>query len=291
MKKANLLTNILLIILCLTSCSIALSSNEKISDFISSTLEEVTNEKNENNTDSSINSSNDIISTENQSSSSSSSNTINEIDFSDKSYVAFGDSISFGAENSNNYEQMETHYPKGVAERLNMASYDNQAVNGATMTYDKKSGLCCMSQKILNLTTDYDIISVMLGVNDFTQNRPLGKMGDTSYDTIYGALFSTMNYLTTTFPNSYIFYMTPYKLNKPLHYLQANDLGYYLLDVCNAIKEMAIQFDIDVLDMYTYGNFELEMYDKDSDGLHPNQDFVTTYTIPQIANFIKENYK
>ena len=36
---------------------------------------------------------------------------------------------------------------------------------------------------------------------------------------------------------------------------------------------------------------ELEMYNANSDGIHPSQEFVREYTAPQIAEFIKENYK
>ena len=47
---------------------------------------------------------------------------------------------------------------------------------------------------------------------------------------------------------------------------------------------------ISVLDMYNYGNFELEMFKDYSDGTHPSEDFYENYSAPQIVQFIKDNY-
>lgn len=78
--------------------------------------------------------------------------------------------------------------------------------------------------------------------------------------------------------------MTPYKTA-----LIRNQF-YTLNDVVNAIKEVALIYDVPVLDLYNEGRYELEMYEAYSDGVHPTQEFFRQYTTPQIAEFIINNY-
>ncbi|MBO5946019.1 MAG: SGNH/GDSL hydrolase family protein, partial [Clostridia bacterium] len=138
------------------------------------------------------------------------------------------------------------------------------------------------------MTDKADIVSVMGGVNDYL-NAPLGTPDSTDTGTIYGALNVLCAGLKAKYPNAYVFFMTPYKfsMDPGAH----PDYGHTLCDVANAIKEVCGKYGFDVLDMYTYGKFELEMYTKGSDGLHPTQEFFSAHTAPMIARFIKENYK
>ena len=61
-------------------------------------------------------------------------------------------------------------------------------------------------------------------------------------------------------------------------------------DVATVVQEVASRYEIPVLDMYNNGKYELEMYDGNSDGVHPSQEFIREYTAPQIVQFIEENY-
>lgn len=286
MKK---LLNIFLITMCIfgiVGCADSIVSSVSGSSFVESIVDSIKETISNSETSSNESSSNET-STSNKENSSTS---INQIKWDELNYIAFGDSITFGADYSNSYQQMTTPYPTAVGNMLGLKSVNNQAVSGAT--YSKHEELYCMSERILRTTTEADIISVMLGVNDYTRSQPLGKMGDNDLTTIYGAINKTMEHLTTNYPNAYIFYMTPYKIASNSYYWQnKNEQGYYLIDVCNAIKETAELYNIDVLDMFEYGNYEEEMHDADSDGIHPNQDFVLSYTAPQIVQFIKKNYK
>ena len=56
-------------------------------------------------------------------------------------------------------------------------------------------------------------------------------------------------------------------------------------------KEWSETYNIPVLDMYNNGKYELEMYYPSSDGIHPSQEFIKNYTAPQIAEFIRQNYR
>ena len=131
---------------------------------------------------------------------------------------------------------------------------------------------------------DADIISLMLGVNDYMTALPLGKPTDKSYDTIYGCLAMISEHLTTEYPDTFIFYMTPFQTNK------TNYASYTLADVSTAIKTVAARYNIPVLDMYAEGKFENEMNVSPSDGLHPSQQHHTNYTAPLICEFIQKNF-
>lgn len=212
------------------------------------------------------------------------------IDLSDKTYLAFGDSITFGADYTKSYSQMENPYPELVANELNLKSYYNYGVSGATLATNTL-GLGCISNYITSYSTSYDIISVMGGVNDYNRNLPLGTIDDKNNSTIYGALNVIASSLTTKFSSSYIFFITPYKaIISDRHYLTNNTQGYNLRDVANAVKDVANKYNLPVLDLFNDGQYELEMYNSNSDGIHPSQEFIQNYTAPQIAQFIKDNY-
>lgn len=212
------------------------------------------------------------------------------VDFSKMSYVAFGDSITFGVDAYRGV-QMEYPYSRLVADKLSLHSYSNMGVNGATFCTNTLNRVC-MTERVLSYTDKADIISVMLGVNDFATSLPLGKFGDRTTATIYGSLYLMAEHLTTTQEDAFIFFMTPYKCKlEDKTYEDKNQAGYTLADVANAIKTVANKYDIPVLDMFNEGKFELEMYNAISDGLHPSPEFIAEYTAPQIEAFIRQYLK
>ena len=216
--------------------------------------------------------------------------TEEKIDFSNYTYMVFGDSITYGAEYSNGYNQMKIPYDVGVKNILNLKSTINKGISGATYT-SNNYGLVSMSDVIISTSEKADIISVMGGVNDFNRNLPLGDSDDRDITTIYGALHTTMGFLKENYPNAYIFYITPYKEDySGMLWSRDNNQGYNLEDVSNAIKEVASIYQIDVLDLFTFGGFETVMNNPDCDGIHPNQDFILEKTAPQIAAFIENNF-
>ena len=181
----------------------------------------------------------------------SSGNSANvNIDFSEKNYVAFGDSITFGADYTRNYAPMDNPYPKLVAEELNLLSYKNLAISGAVFCKNDLN-LVCMTDVILSYTDETDIISIMLGVNDWSRSLPLGSIEDNTTSTVYGCLNLIATHLTTTHEHAFSFFMTPYKTT-----LVRNE-DYVLLDVVNAIKQVAFAYNIPVLDMYNLGKYEI----------------------------------
>ena len=216
-----------------------------------------------------------------------------QTDFSNMTYLAFGDSITYGLENYGleKSRRMEKPYTTLVSEDLGLKSYSNLGQNGATFCVNN-NGHYNMTESILSCNISADIVSVMLGVNDFIQGLPLGSIDDKDNTTIYGSLYLICEYLSENYADSFVFFMTPLKVDiGSRDSFTINSQGYNLQDVANAIKQVAHKYNYPVLDLFTIGEFECEMYDAKSDGVHPSQSFIQNYTAPQIAQFIKDNYK
>ena len=203
-------------------------------------------------------------------------------DYSDYTYVAFGDSITYGIDGdySSGEEgyRMEKPYPTLVAENLGIGTVVNQAKSGATWT--QHASRTNMTERIMRYNGDADIISVMLGVNDYAAKCALGDMNSRDNTTIYGSIHMAAKHLTTAYPNAFIFFMTPFK------YKTEDNGKYTLSDVAQAVKEVAAVYDIPVLDMYTNGQFDPATGAKDQ--IHPTQAHHINYTAPMICEFIKQ---
>lgn len=211
--------------------------------------------------------------------------------FKSLTYTAFGDSITFGADYTRGYAPMDYPYPKLVSQNLGLESFSNCAISGSTIAtniYDLPS----IYYQCLNASVEANIISVMGGVNDYNRSVELGDISDTDTSTFYGSLKAICETLLEKYPDAFIFLMTPYKeyCYHEFHCTERNSAGYNLEDYANAVISVAEKYNLPVLDMYNYGQYEVEMYNADSDGIHPSQDFILNYTAPQIAEFIRENY-
>ena len=202
-------------------------------------------------------------------------------------YVAFGDSITYGIDgnfrSSETGYKMSSPYPSLVSEALNIDSVSNKGISGASLCL--KSGRTNMTDIILNFNGQADIISVMLGVNDFWDALPLGNSDSPMQNnTVYGSLNLIAKCLASKYPDAFIFFMTPFECKK-----ETNGT-YSLADVANAVKEVAAKYNIFVLDMYTYGGYSAEMLTPPNDGIHPSQQHHINYTEPLISEFIVKNY-
>ena len=212
---------------------------------------------------------------------------VSTVDLSDKTYIAYGDSITWGW---SHYNRVESPYPALVEELLGLSSSLNVGINGATFC-SNDLGRANMTQTILSRTDTADIVSVMLGVNDYAASLPLGSANDIDNTTIYGSLYLIMEHFSSYYPDSFVFFMTPYQVYLSGHdgYTD-NSQGYDLADVSNAIKTMASRYGFTVLDLLSEGRFEDEIYFSGSDGIHPSQEFFRNYTAPQIAQFINDHF-
>ena len=210
------------------------------------------------------------------------------VDLSDKTYIAFGDSITWGYDGRADSYRMEKPYPTLVSELLGISDYRNAGISGATLTANS-FGLFNQTPNICSTTAPYDIISVMMGVNDYNRSLPLGTPSDTDNGTFFGSLYMIMEHFKTHYPEAFVFFMTPFNLYLDGHDGYTNNSqGYNLADISNAIKTMANRYGFPVLDLLSDGHYELEMYSVENDGIHPSQAFFEKYTAPQIAQFIND---
>lgn len=204
-----------------------------------------------------------------------------EVDFTQMTYVAFGDSITWG-EDGQTHQQMKGTYAQLVAESLELKKVENCGKRGASVTFRTSSPY--IGEQLVVAPAKADIVSVMIGVNDFLGAHTLGTIEDTTADCVYGGLNYLVKELLKKYPNAFIFFMTPLQQWKNS---ETNDANYRLIDVANAIKEVCAANGVAVLDLYATGEFS-NLTDPNSDGLHPTQQFVTDYAAPKIAQFIQE---
>ncbi len=201
--------------------------------------------------------------------------------FENKSYLAFGDSITEG-DMSFSGEKLNSPYPKAVAKRLKIGTLVNRGVGGLTVV--SQGGRGSMVDVIFSQEyADYDIISLMGGVNDFGNSFPLGTPNDATKDTIYGAYDVIAKHLTTTYPDAFIFFMTPLKCG---WWSTPTELGYTLVDVRDAMVTVANRYGIPVLDTFNESIFDPTNVEHTPDTVHPSQWFVDNELAPMIAEYI-----
>ena len=123
---------------------------------------------------------------------------------------------------------------------------------------------------------DPDIILIMLGVNDFNSNVPIGEIN-------YGA--TDIKYDSTSFVNSYkamlldivgryysnakIYCITPSYNNIIYKFLQTNSAGHTLLEYRRAIEEVAKMFESNVIHFDRLNIYDPNIEEITVDGLHP----------------------
>ena len=107
--------------------------------------------------------------------------------FSELKYVAFGDSITYG-EVASTGTQMEKPYPNLVAEELGLKAVRNYGERNATVKVPSTtSNKPNIFTKVNEASATADIVSVMIGINDFGAGCALGTMQDTSCtESVYG---------------------------------------------------------------------------------------------------------
>ena len=207
----------------------------------------------------------------------------------DKKITIIGDSITYGFDGTD-ASLVAKPYPWIIQDLLGVPVY-NYGISGSTITGGGAStsipGNSPMNIRYTDMVyADYAL--VLGGVNDYAIiSAPLGKKGDTTNQTFYGALRILIEGLITKYPTGKIGFMTPLRKANDT---AANVAGFTLKQYRDAIIDMCEDYCIPVLDLYTKGgchpNIGAWRNANLPDGLHPNQAYYRKLAL-QIAQFIQ----
>ena len=120
-----------------------------------------------------------------------------------------------------------------------------------------------------------DLVCVFGGPNDYGGgDAPMGKPGDRTESTFYGALYALSVSLLDTYPNGKIVFFTPlHRAGEEIPH-EKPDGGKILKDYVRAIKENAEYFSFPVLDLWSVSGIQPAVPGMRGlfmpDGLHPN---------------------
>ena len=211
------------------------------------------------------------------------------VNFSDKTMVCIGDSITYGyyydgvAEES----QLETPWCETVGDLLGLKTVVNEGIGGSTLCNGDRSRFP-MCDRIADFEYDADIITLLGGTNDFNRCYELGTIDSTDTNTIYGALNTIAQILIEKYPDAYILFMTPL----PYYSTPTNEVGVSQADIAIAVGAIADKYGFDLLDLRHHNagfNF-LDAWYTTNDFMHPSQAYSTELLAPLIAEFIQKNY-
>lgn len=180
-------------------------------------------------------------------------------------WLALGDSITEGA----------NEYPDRANERLNF-NLTNLAVGGTTFAIRKGINESYNPSAFINKVkndinfSNYNVVTIAYGTNDWSNYVPLGDQESVDESSVKGALNVALKKIYADNPTIDIYLITP-AFRKDAN-TKTNNIGLYLKDYVNAIKEVADKYNITVIDFYSncgWNDLTIDSYTI-GDGLHPN---------------------
>ena len=120
-----------------------------------------------------------------------------------------------------------------------------------------------------------DLICVFGGTNDFGHgDAPMGKLGNKTPDTFYGALYTLSEKLLQRYPDAKIVFFTPLHCAWETTPTKRADGAWVLADYVNAVRQNADKFAFPILDLWEVsGMLPVTAEEREKfmpDGLHPN---------------------
>lgn len=210
-----------------------------------------------------------------------------------KTIAFIGDSITDSSWIKKNFVTQLTEILKIKADKL--------AVSGATVGRRKFSSDACFLDFSKHISPNDDLVFILGGTNDYGsapgQAVPLGKEGDTSEYTFYGACLKLVKSLKAKVKGKPIIFASPFmRSNEKLGYPLAdqNEFGFRLEDYRNAIGKTCAEEGAIFLDLYSRFlplHPDNPLFNKvTDDGLHPNQighDYIASYLAPILGKFLE----
>ena len=195
------------------------------------------------------------------------------MNISDKKIYFLGDSITEGggasAADKTFVSLFQKEYPP-----VNVINYGRGGTRIARkrIPSDNPKADFDFNRRVTEMADGADLIVVFGGVNDFgSGDAPLGRLGDQTEDTFYGALYALYEKLLKKYPYAKVLVVTP------LHCVREdvpNRQGNTLKEFVVAVRETAELFSFPILDLYATSGINPEFGKvKETfmpDGLHPN---------------------
>jgi lysophospholipase L1-like esterase len=188
-----------------------------------------------------------------------------------KKWVAVGDSITYGyTADKENAPTTIYDWEQQVCDKLGM-TYINLGTSGKTMAgfYDVVTNA--------NIPEDVDVITIMGGTNDFSQDVPLEDVVgyEYNYGTYPGAIRKIVKYFADNFPNTTVVLCsciggrgTEIGANQTVE--EKNHLGFTTRDYAEKCKEVANELCVPFLDVYSESGISiLNRNINISDEVHP----------------------
>lgn len=195
------------------------------------------------------------------------------IEFTGKTLVAFGDSITKGV-SSPNLVLIQDSYIKLFCDYAGVSQLINNAISGSCLA-DADGVSDSIYDKVIGYTGNADIIWIAGGTNDWNTGKPVGSFGSTDTHTTYGALKGICEHLKTNYPNAVVIFVTPIPYTKPVtsypsHIAELNEYR-------TAIYDVATEYGYNVVDGNSLGMPRMlggwnNIMCADSDGCHPTAD-------------------
>lgn len=173
----------------------------------------------------------------------------NTYDFSGKKIACLGDSLTEGSNMDNMEDYKQYSYPSVLKNILGAEEVYNLGIGGSSYGryWDQ-----AFVDRYKEIPQDTDIIIVMGGTNDgfAASAEELGSMEEKKPRTFYGDVDELMRGLTENYPEAKIIFVTP--LPNVLHDYLRNQRDYLLPQsvFADAVKELAAQYPVDVIDLY-----------------------------------------
>lgn len=180
-----------------------------------------------------------------------------------QSWCLFGDSFSDG---------ITGEYGAVVKSLLSLGTTETHAVSGNKISQQ----LTVLNNLLSSDPThfdDVDIVSLLVGVNDFAQNTTLGtRSSATGSSNFAGYLKDFIETLLWTAPTVKLFIMTPPEADgSGVPYQGTNTAGWTLKELAVLINQICTDYSIQCIDLYSYSGFNYQTLDSyTSDRLHPN---------------------
>lgn len=202
----------------------------------------------------------------------------NAYDFSDKTIVFIGDSITEGITSSIDQNGNYVSYVTYVNSYLHFGNVLNHGMGGRMFAQygGDELSLAMNFENVTNINSD--IIVVFAGVNDYLctpANKHFGSVSDTMSTGNYcGALRYFMKQLKEYYGDRDIFFVTMYDINKKPNCTYADFNGQPTLgDFMEAERQLAKEFGFNIIDLHGTGFMDCSTKEASDyylrDGLHP----------------------